>query len=348
MAGRIPDDLLLEFVEDTLSMSTRELGEKYKRAQSTIREWRTYARGLGYGVGYGTGEVDNKRPEIEGVTADDEVPIEKLWESAEKIQEITEKKLELRNTQFINLPNKPCAIALLSDIHFGSPNTDYKSAKRDAEIVRDTDGMWAEFHGDGVDNWIIGKLQAQSKNQPMTIDAEWRLFIDWIEMIGEKLLWCVPGNHENWAYMIAGVDRVKQALSGTRVLYDPYEVVVTLSVGPASWVIKTRHKWRYQTTVFNDSHGLQVGWERGDTDYDIGIGGHTHTGTFFTAFVRHRKRRLAAITGSYKVDDGYGRQLGVRSTSGLGSGAIVFHPNGKYAFFDDLEVAADFLEFWRG
>lgn len=348
MPGRIPDETIVEFVTDTLSMTTRELGKKYNRAPSTIREWRAYARDQGYEIGYGTGEVVNKRPRIEGLTTEDElISVEELWEQVERIQTIAEKRLVLRDSQSVQLPNAPCALALLSDLHFGSPNTDYRSAKRDAEIVRDTEGMYAEFHGDGVDNWIIGKLQGQSKNQPMTIDAEFRLFVNWIEMIGEKLLWVIPGNHENWSYILAGVDRVRAALAETRVLYDPHEVVLDLLVGPSLWTIKARHQWRNQRTVFNDTHGLQVGWERGDTDFDIGVGGHTHTGTFFTPFVRHRKRRLAALTGSYKVDDGYARKLGYRSTSGLGCGAIVFHPDGRTANFDNLETAADFLEFWR-
>ena len=75
-----------------------------------------------------------------------------------------------------------------------------RGGRRDAEIVRDTPGMFAEFHGALGDNWIVGKLTAQSWNQELTLSNEGRLAVDWLRTIGEKMLVVVAGNHDVLGY----------------------------------------------------------------------------------------------------------------------------------------------------
>lgn len=349
MAGKPPSELVAAFAADTLSMSTKELAKKYGKASSTIGEWRQYCREAGMEIGYGTGEATVKKPFLEGVSADEEdqeTPIEEIWKYAIARQKKAETRVDALRSQVIELPNEPFALAMLSDTHFGSDNADYETALRDAKTVAATPGMYGLFNGDGSDNWIVGRLVGQGMNQGMTISTEMRMLFNWLEILGDSLLIVVSGNHDNWTYILTGQDHLKNALKNYRLLYDPHEVVWKMRCGPAEWLCKARHQWR-GSSIFNDTHGIQVGWERGDDPFDIGIGGHTHTGTFITPFARHRKLRWAVQLGTYKKVDGYARSKGFRSTEGLGCGALVFHPNGRIQPCYDLETAADFLEFWR-
>lgn len=282
---------------------------------------------------------------IVGETAECDFDPAALWQKAIQKNIDRQSKLNRRNSQSITL-EPPCAWAMLSDAHFGSEATDYKSLKRDAEIIRDTPNMHVGFHGDGVDNWIVGKLQSLERWQALRFDEEWQLFSHWLGMMAGKMLYVVAGNHDNWTYKISGVDRVAEMMRGTKVLYHSDQIIFDLHVGPKTYPVKVRHKWR-GSSIFNVTHAIEVGWERGGNDFVIGIGGHTHIGTYCRPFTRHGLQRYAVLTGTYKIDDTYGTELGLASPAGRGAGAFVFDKAGQLKFFEDLEQAADYLEFLR-
>lgn len=347
MAGKVPDDIAEQFANDTFSLKTHELAKKYEIKGSTVSDWRLDCkRRLGLKTGYGTGGPTVTEPAIKGLTASYEDDPEELWREAIRAQKRAFRKARRREKQSIELPNEPCGIAILSDLHFGDPDTDHEAIKVDAEIIRSTEGLYAGYHGDGLDNWIVGKLQRLQRDQAVSFDVELALFKNWLELLKGKLLWAVSGNHDNWTYQVAGVDLVKDTLKGTTVLYDQYEVVFRLMVGKAKWIVKARHQWKYGS-VFNATHGQEVGWERGGTNFDIALGGHTHIGTLCRPFFRQGKKRYAILMGTYKVNDDFPRQLGLPKPQDRGSGALLFHPDGRMLFIEDLQTAAEFLTFWR-
>ena len=108
-------------------------------------------------------------------------------------------------------------------------------------------------------------------------------------------------------------------------------------------VFKCRHRWKY-SSVFNVTHGIEVGWERGGVDFDLALGGHTHVGTFCRPFLRHGKMRLAVLTGTYKTNGEYGRELGLPLPHGTGSGAHVFFPGEPPLFCQTVQRAAWILK----
>jgi hypothetical protein len=344
LAGRPPEDLVWEFAQDTFSLTTDALATKYNIAERTARDWRLYCkRELGLQVGYGANETDE--PRIEGVTADtvdDLVDPQELWDRAFRAQDKAVEIAALRADQHITLPNRVVGLAQLSDMHFGNPETDYRTAYRDAEIIRDTPYLYAGYSGDGFDNWIINKLAHLGRTQVLPHDDELRLFLDYLAMLEGKLLWSISGNHDGWTRALAGIDVVRAALKGCLCLYDTDEVVFDLRVGPSNWTIKARHKWRYNS-IYNATHGQEVGWQRGDVDFDIALGGHTHIGTLCRPFFRHEQERLAILTGTYKRTDKFAREIGVAKSHGVGSGALILYPDGRHLFIKDLHTAAEFL-----
>ena len=276
-----------------------------------------------------------------------DIPIEEVWQTAFKAQDLVEREVAARLSQTLTV-DPPFALAFISDLHFGSPYTDYKGARRDAQIIADTPGMYAGFGGDGVDNWIVGKLKELQRAQAMNFDREWRLFFDWLETLGPNLLYVVSGNHENWTHAVAGFDRVQEALDGTKVLYHPQQIIFTLRVGDEhKQIVKVRHKWPFGS-VFNSTHSIEVGWERGGDDFDIGLAGHVHTGTYFREFSRHNRPRMAVQIGTYKINDKFGDQLGKGKPFASGCGALVFDKDGGMFPTRNLEVAAKYLRSLQG
>lgn len=330
-------------------------GEDAQRLKKSGKSWEQVGSLMGLSADAARGRArrwraKNKRmadwPTVIGLGPEDGLPDpEVVLEKARRAQEQNNILGQRRQDQSIMLPgNLPTGIAFISDLHYGGAGVDYAAADRDATIVAETEGLYASFHGDGYDNWIIGRLVGLQRYQVLTFDEEFALFESFIRRT--RPLWLISGNHENWTHQLAGYDRIRECLKGTRVLYDRHEIAFTLHLAKAMWKIKVRHKWR-GTSVFNDTHGIEVGWQRGTSEFDIGVGGHTHRATLIRPFIRHHEKKYAVLTGTYKTEDEYGRQLGLAESHGSGCGAIIFFPDGRMFACEDLQTAAEFLAFAR-
>lgn len=306
-------------------------------------------------LGYDPDSPDSE-PVTKGTITFEPAPAEfstnDMWEEAIQRQERWESRNERRGEWYPVLirENKPIGLAWLSDTHFGGQHADYIQMKADAEIIRDTPGMYAEFHGDGTDNWI-GFLEWIQRRQVMPQAWERNLFISWMEILKDKLLWVVPGNHDLRTEKLAGLEPLKELIPivlDTRYIYDEYEVRVELMFdGGASWRIIARHTWPGRS-IYNVTHGIERAWKFGSYNFDIAVGGHTHQGTLCRPFIQRGEKKYAILTGTYKKKDKYGEKLGLPSMTDRGSGVSIFWPDGRHLFIDELETAAEFLRFARG
>lgn len=333
-------------------------GIYYSNGRYGIRWWdkiqKKYVHGGRFATEKEAMEALNAReteptPVIRGVDTNryDTAYADSLWDAAAAVYKEVRQIQQHKKTQSIHLGDKPTGIAFLSDLHLGNAGTDYAAVLKDTQRIASTPGMYAAFHGDGIDNWITTKLQGLQRNQAVSFQNELIMFRRWLEMISEKLLLVVSGNHDNWTNKLSGIDIIPTLLGDTHVLYDPYEVRATITCGDGSWETLIRHKWKY-SSIFNPTHGIEVGFDRLTLPFDIGVGGHTHIGTLFRPFYRHSKERLALLTGAYKRVDSFSKEIGYAETLDNGCGAIIFLPNGKLWYNSDLEVACDYLNYLRG
>jgi len=291
--------------------------------------------------------IDTHKPAtIEGVTAEQGADVGNIWRFAEEAAAIVFAKHARKQRQRIELPNEPIAIAFLSDLHIGGAGTDYATIKADAELIRDTPGMYAGFHGDGTDSWIIGKLTALQRGQAIGFDAERLLFESWVGMVAPKLLWWVQGNHDNWGEQLIGSAPNRDLIKHASMLWDRQQCAFDLVHCGNIRRVVIRHKWRY-SSVYNPAHGMMVGFDRGDEAFDIAVAGHTHIATLCYPFYKHGKIRHAILTGTYKLVDPFGEEVGFPAPKGRGCGALVLTPDGQQMFIDDLTTAARFLEWLR-
>jgi hypothetical protein len=287
-----------------------------------------------------------EEPQIEGITAEERTNFEgDIMPYLKKIGEKAKQKNSVEANQTITMPNKPFAIAILSDIHAGG-KADYEAIERDVNIITSTDGMYVGNLGDDTDNFISTKLQWIQKAQPTTFDMETR-FLEWLfkKLSGNVLFW-VSGNHSNWTTKASGIDFIREGLMGTKCLYDSAQIFFTLKWGDNEQKWLARHKWKH-SSIFNVTHGIEVGWERVGLNFDVGLAGHTHIATLCRPFIKEGKKRYAVLMGTYKIRDNFGRECGYPSSVGIGSGAFVYHPDGRSLWCEDLETARDLLKLWQ-
>ena len=241
------------------------------------------------------------------------------------------------------LPDEPYGIAFLSDLHFGSPYTDYAQAKADAVAIASTPGMYAVFHGDGIDNWILPKMAGLQRGQAMPFDDEMRMFKEWLEMLGKKLLVVVAGNHDNWTYTLSGIDFL-QNLVNPQTFYDQHQAIFDIIAGEHRMRFAVRHKWR-GSSILNPTHGMERAAR--DIDADVYVGGHTHIATLARYFTVRDRDRLAILTGTYKRWDSYGHALGLPPSQHSGAGVLVVDPRKGHTFIKDVAEASDYLTWKR-
>lgn len=283
---------------------------------------------------------------VDGVFARDRSrsPEEVLEEAIKRQKGIFDLEDRKRTGQSIVI-KPPCALADLSDFHFGDSMTDYVAIKEDTTIIRDTPGFYCGFSGDGINNWIVQKLAHLNRNQQITLDEEWELFFWWLTQLDEKLVYVCAGNHDNWTYKISGFDPLSKHLENTKVLYDRHQIVFDLVTGPVSRIVRVRHKEKYNTHL-NPTHGQEVSWKR-DQPFDISIGSHTHIGTLYRESIKHGKKIIHLLTGTYKRYDVFGTELGLALPHGRGCGSLVFDTDGEVQYFDSTKKAANYLNYLR-
>lgn len=269
-----------------------------------------------------------------------------LWAAREADWHRALKKSQLEKDRSIVLPKGPVGIAWIADQHLDDASCDIPKLKRDAEIIRDTPGLWAIDFGDHLNNWIVGKLQGLQRGAPVRHDESIALLCAWAKTIKPKMLAVVGGNHDAWWQKMGGIDYLHQLFIDAKCFYDPDEVEFDLSAGGRVWRVIVRHKFNWRS-ILNISHGAERHNER-VAFADILVSGHEHAATYCRPFPNVMGSKSYAIAvGSYKKRDRYGKEIGLRPSQDCGSGMSVFH-NGAQMFFDDLEHGAEYLTWLRG
>lgn len=293
------------------------------------------------------GENYNDCVSITGVSAADHAgDAKRLWDEIINKQSFAEDRIAKRYSQEVFIDtNKPFAIAQLSDIHLGNEYTDYRAINNDCDIIANTPGMYVGFLGDATDNWI-GKLCDIQRKQPIKHSAEYLLCEDIINRLKGKWLYYILGNHGYRTVKAAGVDLVQHMFGDASLLYDSDEVLFTLRSNTAKWKIKARHDWRKRSKN-NASFAMEDDLRYGNYDWDIALGGHVHSGTLVRPFACRGKLRHAVMVGCFKSWDRYGVTNNFTPAHNGGSGALIFFPDGRIQFTDDLATAGEYITFLR-
>lgn len=265
---------------------------------------------------------------------------QQMWDMLENLSQeyllhgLNENKLELHYPA-----DKPIGISFASDQHIGNSGTDHRRARKDAETVRDTEGLFVALAGDSIDNFI--KHQSAIINAKSSPSDQLKAFSYYINILKEKLLFAISGNHEYWTKGLAGIDVLKWLFEEHKIKYSPHDYYVNVHVGEQLYRIYMRHSTRFNSSI-NAMHGIKRTWDMGDYDFDIGICGHTHTAGTET-FYRHQKKRLAINPGSYKILDVYAEQWGFGRARPTSPVVILYPDRWEMNCFDDLETGARIL-----
>jgi hypothetical protein len=282
--------------------------------------------------------------DVHGLLAGREPDEDEIYRRAVAEWAETERVEQLRAEQRITFERGPICLVFSGDHHLGNRGTDYPRMFREAELVRDTPGMYAVLLGDLLDNFVIGQLRRIRDDARLTIGDEWALVRRYLRIVGPKLLAQVAGNHDQWAKLLMGIDYFREVVAtiSPGCIYDTDDARFVVQVGDWQVAVRGRHHWRGHS-IYNITHGIERAalW---DQDFTIGAGAHKHRGGVARSFVVGGQQGMAVMVGSYKRVDPYARRLGVAKVNASTAVAVLLEEkNRSMTGFDNLEMAASFM-----
>lgn len=243
----------------------------------------------------------------------------------------------------------PFGVAWLGDPHLDSPGCNWKLLRRDVEIIRKTDGLFAANCGDSIDNWW-GRL-INLKGKSFVTDEEAYRLVEWlIDEVGEAkwLLWLL-GNHDSKN----DAGHLWKRICGNLVHMDDWQARFSL-VPPNG---RECNVWAAHSfsghSMWNPLHGGQRAAKFSGGKAHLLIQGHHHEWALYNSEDPHSRRTywLAKARG-YKFADDHGEHHGYFPQAEGATIVSIVNPDssteaGFVQCFPELESAADYLTFLR-
>jgi hypothetical protein len=225
----------------------------------------------------------------------------------------------------------PIGVAFFSDLHAGAGGVLYQRFRADMDVLARTDGLYGVMNGDAFEN-----TKPQSKSGTALYSAVFANPREQLEYVKRRALlargkWVVwtSGNHDNWDYRHAGIDRLPDLC---RELDVPYateagaSVRLTVGVQPYTVIVKHDYAGKSRISKSNSARRLWDEYPYEWTNADVIALAHLHEPDI------HETRRkgepvVYLRSGSYKVADGWAEAAGFKPAYGVP--ICIFYPAEK-------------------
>lgn len=325
-----------------------EIARKLGRPESTVKGWVRYfdiadevkrvQRGLeGPQESARMGPLEfSDRPDIVGATGTVEPDVERIRKHAEERFAAKAKRAEQKKHQRVRFDHGPVALFYVGDEHLGNAGTDVARVFDEQAQIMATPGSYVVATGDSVDNMIIGKLLADRMKPGLSVWESWELARHYFAGYKNRMLAHIGGNHNGWTLKLSGIDYSRD-ITPNGVLYDSDEIRMTVHVGHHEFRIRSRHKYP-GNSIYNPTHGLERAARFDTPDFDVFTGAHVHKGAMAREFNLNGRRKIALLSGTFKTEDDYGREVGFSGNDGSTACGLVLEDDG--AFWASASVGA--------
>jgi len=216
-----------------------------------------------------------------------------------------------------------CIIFPISDMHLGSEHVRYLDVLNCAELVRDTEHLFAVLVGDYADNFGKNSPGGGMWEQVISPAKAVQEVIEVVDIMKDKILGVVAGCHDLWDFNTSGKKFARELSDRCENSYwlgvNGY---INIKVGVHTYRIYASHKFM-GGSKFNICHGIANHY-RDVEDFDIGFGAHRHQPGIFVPYIRG-KHVVCIRSTSFKVTDVYIKSKGYQDSPKASPCVILRH-----------------------
>ena len=283
------------------------------------------------------------RPLVQGPGANLEAKPEQVWEDWARMNRPVISRIKDEGDFFCAnpRPGQPLCIAFPADQHISAgAAVDLDQMKADAQFIADTDGLYAMCGGDGIDahcKHLSGVISAKS-----TVAEEAKLYEHYLDILRDKLLGVVSGNHDAFPRQISGADPVSALAQKLGVPYAPDEARLRIDMdGDLSYQVVLRHQYRGGRKPIA---AVEKMYDEGRVQFDVGVVCHQHE-LFVGTFMRHDLPRVALRPGSYQLRTDFTRQYGFGISIPRCPAVVLLPTHRELVPFADMYQAVRYMDY---
>jgi hypothetical protein len=249
-----------------------------------------------------------------------------------------------KTNQSLNFPaNQPICIVNLADVHFGHYSVNVHRVFSDLDVINKIPNCHVNLLSDLTDNFIGSWTTSINHNNPITINQQYALRLEYLKRLKPQLKAVVSGNHDNWSTDLIGYDVLANELNSIKAntLYDTQQLDYTLCMPNQSYRIRLRHMWKGRSEL-NPTYGIEK-MAMAEKTFDIGVGGHFHIGSYYREFNNYGNKGAAILCGTYKEHDEYAAKLGLYKVNDGTAVCLIIHPDFGILGINNIHAAYEYM-----
>jgi hypothetical protein len=231
-----------------------------------------------------------------------------LWATFEKTQKLIDRSKFVQSEAVIPIhDDKPIGIVQTGDWHIGCIGFDFETFNADMETFETTDGLYLIDAGDGINN--DNPLIHPKSNTTDQMDRQMQLdFYKHFSMrLSDKWLARTLGCHVDWDIKTSGKDPIESLCREMKKPYLKYGGTLYIELNGIEYSWMVRHKYRSESKI-NTTNAQRV---MADSfgKRDVVSLAHLHFPDL-AAHIKEGEQIIYLRSGSYKVGDEFGREIG--------------------------------------
>lgn len=343
MAGRPPEELIERFVEDSFKLDSYGLSQKYKRAISTISEWRQHCRRhLGLVVGHGpralTVEHGEAKFTIKQPAAD---AIERMEKAAIALRRSAE-DLDIHETEAEwEFGDLPIMLLFWGDWQLGDESVIMETFLKDKELIINTPGLFFIGMGDYKSNLKRAPFKSSETD---ILPPGWQdmLVLRYAQELKGKALGWLTGCHDMFE-LRTDTDFVARIAELSEAKHLWHQATFNLLFPGAVYTGVARHKAGRESGL-NTTNAQRALYENHGNP-DIVALAHKHFAELHHKGKYDKTSETVWVrSGSYLWKGEYGQRLGTYWTEAVFPGIILMPDREKMLPFRDFKDGLSVLE----
>ena len=216
---------------------------------------------------------------------------------------------------------KPFGVAYCGDWHVGHDGVDYDLLDHDLKMIRDTEGLYMIGAGDYRENAI--KHQGSHFGEIIQPGMQDKIVVKYMTDLRDKTLALLQGCHDTWEATQTDRSLMETLCDVSHAVHLWHGGEITLKVQDEEYLLKCRHKFRFESSLNPDNAMRRLMEVFGPCD--VASVAHLHNPH---STMRHLmgQYRIMVRSGSVKVWDSHGQQGGYGKGK-PGVPVVIFYPN---------------------